>query len=121
MKFLPLVALLFTTQMVKAQQPDHLPFLKKLKKEWHAPLPKPGASALEHLRNHEWERTVDLESAFPRIIPRSFTSKATVITLSGDFMPCLVPSIEVFNMPNAGKDIKLPAEVGAIPNPIPQS
>jgi hypothetical protein len=120
MKFLPLVALLLAAQVVRAQLPGHhLPLSKQLK-EWHSPQLSPGTSVLEHLRNPDW-KPVDGQSVPIRIITRSFTPKTIITSLTADFMPCLIPSIEVFNMPNAGKDIKLPAEAGAIPNPIRKS
>ncbi|HTD95024.1 MAG TPA: hypothetical protein VK644_14465 [Chitinophagaceae bacterium] len=116
MKFLPLVALLLAAQVVRAQLPGRLPLSKQLK-EWRSPQLSLGTSVLEHLRNPGW-KPVDGESASFRIITRSFTSGTTITILTGDFMPCLIPSMQLFNMPNVGKDIKLPAEAGVIPNPI---
>jgi hypothetical protein len=63
---------------------------------------------------------VDLAKKMPMGMEysHSLASGTKVYTLPQDNMPCVVPDMNQFNMPNAGTGIKIkPHSPGAIPNP----
>lgn len=106
MKYLLALAGLAMFQFASAQTDDFTNFQKQFQRPLllKKTVALPRFNALPH-------GNVQPDKRLPTL-----TKGIEVYSLPQDHMPCLVPSMEAHNMPNAGKDMKIPDGPGSMPN-----
>lgn len=117
MRYAFLMIMLAACSIVSAQNNDYQDFYNRFKKPLVA---KPALPRYDALRKHDPVQAISALPSFPTAkLLFNMSNGNKVYALPQDGMPCIVPDMNRFTIPNSGKGIPLyryPA-LGAIPNP----